>query len=168
VPLEKYVDAFLFTRFEPNGMVQGNPYIKMTTSIIDYIFRELAVTYLGRHELAQVKPQDLLADAGEDDLPESASAWVPRSERLDPTGANTGARPRPVAAKAQTAYATADGGMVLAPAAARPVSRKDEAIAQARMKGYVGDACPECGHMTLVRNGTCLKCDTCGSTTGCS
>ncbi len=166
VPLEKYVDAFLFTRFEPNGMVQGNPYIKMTTSIIDYIFRELAVTYLGRHELAQVKPQDLLADAGEDDLPESAAAWVPRSERLDPTGAHTGSRPRPVATPAPTAFATADGGMMMA--AARPASKKDEAIAQARMKGYVGDACPECGHMTLVRNGTCLKCDTCGSTTGCS
>src|SRR5262249_43178226 len=47
VPLEEYVDAFVFTRFEPNGVVQGNPHIKMTTSIIDYIFRELAITYLG-------------------------------------------------------------------------------------------------------------------------
>ena len=54
VPLEEFVDAFLFTRFEPNGMVQGNPHIKMTTSIIDYIFRELAITYLGRHDLAHV------------------------------------------------------------------------------------------------------------------
>ena len=54
VPLEEFVDAFLFTRFEPNGMVQGNPHIKMTTSIIDYIFRELAITYLDRHDLAQV------------------------------------------------------------------------------------------------------------------
>jgi len=71
VPLEEYVDAFLFTRFEPNGMVQGNPHIKMTTSIIDYIFRELAITYLGRHDLAQVAPEDLRGDAmhrEEDDL----------------------------------------------------------------------------------------------------
>ena len=63
VPLEEFVDAFLFTRFEPNGMVQGNPHIKMTTSIIDYIFRELAITYLGRHDLAHVEPEDLRGDA---------------------------------------------------------------------------------------------------------
>src|SRR5262249_39648571 len=63
VPLEEYVDAFIFTRFEPNGMVQGNPHIKMTTSIIDYIFRELAITYLGRHDLAQVEAEDLRGDA---------------------------------------------------------------------------------------------------------
>src|SRR5262249_47435065 len=63
VPLEEYVDAFLFTRFEPNGVVQGNPHIKMTTSIIDYIFRELAITYLGRHDLAQVEAEDLRGDA---------------------------------------------------------------------------------------------------------
>src|SRR5258708_40300192 len=62
VPLEEYVDAFLFTRFEPNGMVQGNPHIRMTTSIIDYIFRELAITYLDRHDLAQVNPEDLRGD----------------------------------------------------------------------------------------------------------
>src|SRR3982750_2427224 len=63
VPLDEFVDAFLFTRFEPNGMVQGNPHIKMTTSIIDYIFRELAITYLDRHDLAHVSPEDLRGDA---------------------------------------------------------------------------------------------------------
>ena len=63
VPLEEYVDAFLFTRFEPNGVVVGNPHIKMTTSIIDYIFRELAITYLGRHDLAHVDEEDLRGDA---------------------------------------------------------------------------------------------------------
>src|SRR5262249_54464662 len=63
VPLDEFVDAFLFTRFEPNGGVQGNPHIKMTTSIIDYIFRELAISYLGRHDLAHVEPEDLRGDA---------------------------------------------------------------------------------------------------------
>ncbi len=63
VPLEEFVDAFVFTRFEPNGIVQGNPHIKMTTSIIDYIFRELAITYLGRHDLAHVAEEDLRGDA---------------------------------------------------------------------------------------------------------
>src|SRR5207248_6500119 len=63
VPLEEFVDAFLFTRFEPNGGVQGNPHIKMTTSIIDYIFRELAITYLERYDLAHVREEDLRNDA---------------------------------------------------------------------------------------------------------
>src|SRR5258708_25810070 len=63
VPLEEFLDAFVFTRFEPNGVVSGNPHIKMTTSIIDYIFRELAITYLGRHDLAHVSPEDLRGDA---------------------------------------------------------------------------------------------------------
>src|SRR5205807_7785895 len=71
VPLDEFVDAFLFTRLEPNGVVQGNPHIKMTTSIIDYIFRELAISYLGRHDLAHVSPDDLRGDAlhDEDDEP---------------------------------------------------------------------------------------------------
>ena len=57
VPLEEFVDAFVFTKFEPSGMVNGNPHVKMSTSVIDYIFRELAVTYLGREDLAHV-PSD--------------------------------------------------------------------------------------------------------------
>ncbi len=56
MPLEEYVEAFTFTRFEPNGPVVGHENIKMATSILDYIFRELAVSYLGRYELAQVQP----------------------------------------------------------------------------------------------------------------
>jgi len=63
VPLDEFLDAFLFTRFEPNGMVEGNPHIKMTTSIIDYIFRELAITYLERHETGPRLPEDLRGDA---------------------------------------------------------------------------------------------------------
>jgi len=71
VPLEEYVDAFLFTRFEPNGVVQGNPYIKMSTSIIDYIFRELAITYLNRTDLAHVLPEDLRGDSLHNEKPDS-------------------------------------------------------------------------------------------------
>ncbi|MCC6625741.1 MAG: vitamin B12-dependent ribonucleotide reductase [Deltaproteobacteria bacterium] len=162
VPLEKYVDAFLFTRFEPNGIVQGNPYIKMTTSIIDYIFRELAVTYLGRHELAQVKPADLAQGPGVDDVAE-ATAHIPRTERLGP-GAQTGVVRRVMAHTApQTTTVAFEGHGTMSVA-----TEGASAATIARMKGYEGDACPECGHMTLVRNGTCLKCATCGSTTGCS
>lgn len=170
VPLDEFVDAFLFTRFEPNGMVQGNPHIKMTTSIIDYIFRELAITYLGRHDLAHVEEDDLRGDAihRDDDEPEFESEEVveermverakpvskafatPRSEHLHPVpgestnGHKHAARPAPAAATA------------------------DDRIRLARLKGYEGDPCGECGQLTLVRNGSCLKCDTCGATTGCS
>jgi ribonucleoside-diphosphate reductase alpha chain len=173
VPLEEYVDAFLFTRFEPNGMVQGNPHIKMTTSIIDYIFRELAITYLGRHDLAQVEAEDLRGDAlhrdkepefedeqvGEERIvearPPSKAFATPRSDHLHPLpegghGAGNGSGPR-------------TAGVL----AALPQTREDK-IRQARLKGYEGDPCSECGQLTLVRSGTCLKCDTCGATSGCS
>ena len=64
VPLEEFVDAFMFTRFEPTGMVQGNDTIKNATSILDYIFRELAITYLGRHDLAHVDPREIVGETG--------------------------------------------------------------------------------------------------------
>ncbi len=63
VPLEEYVEAFTFTRFEPAGPVQGNEAIRMATSVLDYVFRELAISYLGRADLAHATPADLLPDA---------------------------------------------------------------------------------------------------------
>jgi ribonucleoside-diphosphate reductase alpha chain len=169
VPLEEFVDAFLFTRFEPNGVVQGNPHIKMTTSIIDYIFRELAITYLGRHELAQVEPEDLRGDALHRDRkePEFESEEVVEERIVEP------------AAGAGKAFATPRSGH-LHPLpengsnghkqgrAATLVPAMDEKIRQARLKGYEGDPCPECGQLTLVRSGACCKCDTCGASSGCS
>src|SRR5262249_37577583 len=96
VPLEEFVDAFQFTRFEPNGIVIGNPHIKMATSIIDYIFRELAITYLGRHDLAQVEPEDLRGDAlhreKKDKEPEFESEEVVEERLVEPQAA-----PRPFA-----------------------------------------------------------------------
>ena len=64
VPLEEFVEAFTFTRFEPSGIVEGNDAIKMATSILDYIFRELAISYLGRNDLAHVEPADRPARHG--------------------------------------------------------------------------------------------------------
>src|SRR4029079_7679428 len=63
VPLEEFVDAFTFTRFDPAGPVEGNSSVKMATSILDYIFRELAISYLGRNDLAHAEPHDILPDA---------------------------------------------------------------------------------------------------------
>ncbi|RPJ04807.1 MAG: vitamin B12-dependent ribonucleotide reductase, partial [Spirochaetaceae bacterium] len=131
VPLEEYVDAFTFTRFEPNGMVMGHQNIKMTTSVIDFIFRDLAFSYLRRADLVQVKPDDLIATTTMNDLANKAG-------QDGRSGQNSTGQPEQ------------NPGLV------------------ARSIGYEGDPCPECGHFTLVRNGTCLKCETCGSTTGCS
>jgi adenosylcobalamin-dependent ribonucleoside-diphosphate reductase len=166
VPLEEYVDAFLFTRFEPHGIVQGNPHIKMATSIIDYIFRELAITYLGRHDLAHVEPEDLRGDAlhRERSEPEFHHEEVV-SERIveQPPPARPAAAPhsdrlRPV---------PAGGGNGSHRAAVVPQTT-EEKIRLARLKGYEGDPCSECGQLTLVRSGSCCKCDTCGATSGCS
>jgi ribonucleoside-diphosphate reductase alpha chain len=63
VPIEEFVEAYTFTRFEPSGMVEGNDAIKMSTSILDYIFRELAISYLGRNDLAHVEQSDLRPDS---------------------------------------------------------------------------------------------------------
>jgi ribonucleoside-diphosphate reductase alpha chain len=147
VPLEEFVDAFVHTKFEPNGIVQGNPHIKMSTSIIDYIFRELAITYLGRYELAHVDIEDTRPD----------------------TVQSSHVRPPMVAVpEAQPSGKLAAAGR---PASSSRASGKEDRESQstlARLKGYEGDACPECGQFTLVRNGTCLKCLSCGATTGCS
>jgi ribonucleoside-diphosphate reductase alpha chain len=172
VPLDEFVDAFVFTRFEPNGVVQGNPHIKLSTSIIDYIFRELAVTYLERYDLAHVNPDALRGDAmHEEDEPEPAFESeeivservvepkrptmekdlfaAPRSTHLHPKPGN-GHSP-----------GNGNGGT-------KVLSAAEERVRLARLKGYEGDPCPECGQLTLVRSGACAKCDACGATSGCS
>ncbi len=270
VPLEEYVEAFTFTRFEPAGMVQGNEAIKNATSILDYIFRELAVSYLGRHDLAHVQPEEFgasgLGRGVEGDKPQPVSpvshgmvrgqtakfrlvsndpagalAGSPAGGTLTGPGDRGGSEPAkgaavvkasaraaantsgpggsvtaaassgrggsavvaaisatpataaavafkrdyeeaPVAAPAPTADVTPAQGLFDQPLAF-PASDRDtanvsadasakvtsaERRAMAMMKGYTGDSCSECGNYSMVRNGTCLKCDTCGSTSGCS
>jgi ribonucleoside-diphosphate reductase alpha chain len=168
VPLEEFVDAFLFTRFEPNGVVQGNPHIKMTTSIIDYIFRELAISYLGRHDLAHVEPEDLRGDAmhREEDEPEFESEEVIGERVVD-------AKPQSEAfATPRTGHLHPlpdNGNGHKTAVKVSPVGETTEdKIKLARLKGYEGDPCGECGQLTLVRSGACCKCDTCGATSGCS
>ncbi len=215
VPLEEFVDAFTFTRFEPAGSVQGNEAIKMATSVLDYIFRELAVSYLGRYDLAHVTPDDMLPSTvgkgtkqsalqdREDGNTAEQDATLMMQEtmrKVASTGyvrANlkvvTAAAKSPVtsttAETTTTTYAQETSVMPLMAmavggetmtlettttevhlhhASAAPRDSRLDRIRVARSKGYEGDACPECHNMTLVRNGTCLKCDTCGSTTGCS
>jgi ribonucleoside-diphosphate reductase alpha chain len=191
VPLEEYVDAFTFTRFEPAGMVQGNETIKNATSILDYIFRELAVSYLGRYDLAHVTPDEsgsTTLGQGEDAEKPSANSIVSAglvrgkvAERLQVVGgsavAEAGTSPASgsVTASLSSAAVASSAALQLAPeadiapaVATKPLESVAEQRSIARMKGYEGESCSECGNFTMVRNGTCLKCDTCGSTSGCS
>src|SRR6056297_522923 len=159
VPLEEFVDAFVFTKFEPSGMVNGSPHVKMSTSVIDYIFRELAVTYLGREDLAHVPSDEImkrtLRPSEDDDMVGGSGS----------TSASTTAAPEQQTAPAEpVASATGTGGKKMMAGEEKPQSDYD----RAKQLGYTGDSCPECGSMTMIRNGTCQKCITCGSTTGCS
>jgi ribonucleoside-diphosphate reductase alpha chain len=198
VPLEEFVEAFTFTRFEPSGMVTGNDTIKMATSVIDYLFRELAISYLGRQDLAHATPDDLVpftvgSGDSQGDLPDDANVNQNIVRKIASTGyvrnnlrvleggqvrkavqaAAVQAATGTDGATAHAAHTHADGAHSHAhiPAAAVSgvmASSRAEKVREARARGYEGDPCGECGNMTLVRNGTCLKCDTCGSTTGCS
>jgi ribonucleoside-diphosphate reductase alpha chain len=164
VPLEEFVDAFVFTRFEPNGMVKGNDRIKMSTSVIDYVFRELAITYLGRTDLSHVPEEDLRADAigtkpGQGPVAAAGPAAAPPA--VVPIPAPT-ARPAPPSVIARAAAPMSGGSGPVAELKTLSASE------MARLKGYEGDPCGDCGQFTMVRNGTCLKCITCGTTTGCS
>ena len=180
VPLEEYVDAFTFTRFEPAGPVQGNDAIKYATSILDYVFRELAVSYLGRNDLAHVSPEDIGHDVlgkgqHEGKAPETnsvVSRGLLRSKTDRLMVVQGGGAPNIGGCLRETpdaAHEADDPTSTLGwTEPTKTVTGVAEKRAEARMKGYVGEACPECANFTLVRNGTCLKCETCGATTGCS
>ena len=214
VPLEEYVDAFTFTRFEPAGPVQGNDSIKFATSILDYVFRELAVSYMGRFDLGHVDPSDMGFDAlgkgvEEGKAPEQHGATKYLSKGLTRSrtdnlvvmrGGAAAITANDDSAPAGGAKVTAlsgvhvgdsvEGAVALKVAeperdlsptekleaqqwsksgsAAQAAPSKAERRAEAKARGYEGDMCTECSNFTLVRNGTCMKCDTCGSTTGCS
>ena len=132
----------------------------MSTSVIDYVFRELAITYLGRTDLSHVAEEDLRGDslgtkAGQGPV---AARGLPRPQ---PTQAAAERPvPAPVTARAAVPVSGGSGGLAQ--------SKVLSASEMARLKGYEGDPCSDCGQFTMVRNGTCLKCITCGTTTGCS
>ncbi len=168
VPLEEFVDTFTFQTFEPRGLVEGHPHIKMANSIIDYIFRALAVEYLHRDDLAQVPPnrdgdlpeppKGLAVEAGvqlqiddavaEDDLEavKQAAAFV------------DGELPEPEFEPVKVT--TLNGGRATA---------AEAASVQSALADLMGDAplCDTCGHIT-VRNGSCYRCLNCGNSLGCS
>ena len=187
VPLEEFVDAFTFTKFEPAGMVQGNDSIKNATSILDYIFRELAVSYLDRTDLAHVKPEGAsfddigIGDEGRvQNVKEVSETAATRSlevlKQISSTGYLRKRLPQELMQQQETSSKIIDPGEVelatmVAAKSISPVVESDPIMdprAKAKLQGYEGDPCSDCGNYTLVRNGTCMKCNTCGGTSGCS
>ena len=146
VPLEAFIKVFTFQKFEPSGPVEGGSgRVKMASSLVDWIFRELAIEYAGRDDLAHVAAEDF--DQFSISKPEITDQGVMRTE-----------------GEKREVQMTLD-------AAVGPIQERDaEARARqaAREMGFTGDICDDCGSSQMVRNGTCLKCDACGSTTGCS
>jgi ribonucleoside-diphosphate reductase alpha chain len=184
VPLEEFVDAFTFTKFEPAGMVQGNDSIKNATSILDYIFRELAVSYLDRTDLAHVAPEGASFDdlgrgqeEGVANVTELSETAASRSlevlKQISSTGYLRKRLPQELMVFQGGPMTGTDGAAVATMAVTSTTSTAIGAVsmdarAKAKMQGYEGEACGECGNYTLVRNGTCMKCNTCGGTSGCS
>ena len=140
MPLEELVDSFTFTRFEPAGTVQGHNAIKNSTSILDYVFRSIGYDYLGRKDFVHVKAVDELLDGDEGK---------------------------------QKSNGTSDTAKVAEPAllvhaeSSHTLARQSQAY-QAKVQGYTGEQCENCGSMRVKQNGTCKVCEDCGMTTGCS
>ncbi|MBZ0202268.1 MAG: adenosylcobalamin-dependent ribonucleoside-diphosphate reductase [Ignavibacteria bacterium] len=192
VPLEEFVDAFVYTRFEPNGIVIGNQNIKMTTSLIDYIFRELAVTYLGRNDLAHISQEHEMRTSPIDSISKLDTEADFEDEEIfserfidEPVNKNVDSMPNraPINVTIKDSEAnispqqTISGGPLGVQLTGAATIKKTgtgikaeatDKIQQAKLKGYTGDICQSCQSLTMVRNGTCLKCTTCGDTSGCS
>ncbi len=234
VPLEEYVEAFTFTKFEPAGMVIGNDAIKNATSILDYVFRELAVSYLGRHDLAHVDQSDFDKTALSKGIIEGkAMPFSKGLTRCTPlkaisglTGSDSKGSATPASALVQSAptvfsssnvrVISSDAAVMAlksvtsevregaiaykqdyeelvkefsedtaeektateitsalfsdaaAHAAAETKKRAANRRAESMLRGYTGNSCSECQNFTMIRSGTCEKCDTCGATSGCS
>ncbi|CUH41042.1 Vitamin B12-dependent ribonucleotide reductase [Jannaschia seosinensis] len=193
VPLEEFVDAFTFTKFEPAGMVQGNDSIKNATSVLDYIFRELAVSYLDREDLAHVKPQGATFDSiGESEAGTGAdgknghggasaatkslaviksvtsSGYLRKRLPHDLVALREGVDHVAAELAGTAGFSAGEQASYVSETSSATVATGMDARTKAKMQGYEGEACGECGNYTLVRNGTCMKCNTCGGTSGCS
>jgi ribonucleoside-diphosphate reductase alpha chain len=144
VPIDAFVKSFIFSKFEPSGMIEGGSgRVKMSSSIVDWIFRELAIEYAGRDDLAHVAAEDL--DQFSISKPHISDVGVVRSQ----------GEKRDVQMTLEASVA--------------PLGRLEERARQAaKERGFTGDVCDDCGGSQMVRNGTCLKCNECGATTGCS
>ncbi len=150
IPLEELVDTFTFTRFEPAGPVEGHENIKNCTSLLDLIFRALGLTYLGQTDFVHVKPVE---------APGARTG-----------GTTTGESPAEGSAPSSAPVVSENLPVVSTAAKSGPYASmtRGEASDLSRRAGYTGDGCSSCGSMRVRRNGTCVVCEDCGTTSGCS
>ncbi len=176
VPLEEFVEAFTFTRFEPQGIVTGNDTIKMSTSILDYIFRELAISYLDRNDLGHVDVNNIdtsptgVGVRGDETTHKVASRGFVRRELKVVSGGADNVSVLQTKNYLDT-YENEITDINNENETNEVLIKQNSTISkeiEAKIKGFEGEACGECGNFTLVRNGTCMKCNTCGATSGCS
>jgi ribonucleoside-diphosphate reductase alpha chain len=156
VPLEEYVDAFVGTRFEPSGDVEGNDSIARATSILDYLFRELAVSYLGRDDLAQISEDrfnEAITDAGSPEDAQDASRFVSKGFARGSVPDNLVSFP-PL--EARPPRVTSTSGIVLKSSSQKARNNIHPST------HYEGAPCPECGHFTVQASHSGLSCDACG------
>ena len=157
VPLAKYVDLFVWTRFEPAGPVRGHARVKMASSIMDLVFRDLAIEYLDEQGLAHVSLEHLAA------LEDGPDGLGPARESVEVQEGAPEDLPEPLEPLVDYASTAM---------ASTPVASMSQA--GARQMGYTGDVCASsvggvvCGSMRVRKNGTCTLCDDCGGTSGCS
>ncbi|MBC8299193.1 MAG: vitamin B12-dependent ribonucleotide reductase, partial [Pelagibacterales bacterium] len=160
VPLEEFVDTFTFQTFEPRGMVEGHENIKMSNSIIDYVFRALGLEYLDRTDIVQVPPKDK-------NIQETEPIEMVTKKETEPVAKK---ETEPVAKKETEPVAKTETAPV-AKTETEPVEQAENSVAtvQEVLGDMMGDApaCNECGHIT-IRNGSCYKCLNCGNSLGCS
>ncbi len=181
VPLEEFVDSFTFTKFEPNGVVQGHDRIKMVTSVMDYIFRDLAIHYLDRSDLAHVSAEDIIKESSskppsvknsstDNQYEEDSNQNFSEDSRNFKNAFKKVSLPNRSISNSDIQLSTKEEQTNKQKSVGvQPLQKTTEKILlEAKIKGYEADACSECLNHTLVRNGSCLKCNTCGSTTGCS
>ena len=155
VPLEEFVEKFVFTKFEPAGMVD-HPNIKITTSLVDFVFRALAFEYLGRTDLVHVLDNPTIGNTGEGEG-EATFLGKPELSSIRVTAPSANTTPTAQPQKLQRAVASP----------ARAESSMDAVNAAAKNMQSDAPACNTCGHIT-IRSGTCYKCLNCGNSMGCS
>jgi ribonucleoside-diphosphate reductase alpha chain len=158
VPLEEFVEKFVFTRFEPSGMVE-HPNIKSTTSIIDFIFRSMAYEYLGRNDLVHVLDKPEVENLGNAPWDHTTPTIGDRVHELSEVRVIGGSSP---AGNVQSAKSVKNNM-----SAAEQFHGYDAVNAAAKSMQSDAPACNTCGHIT-VRSGTCYKCLNCGNSMGCS
>ena len=175
VPLEEFVDTFTFQTFEPRGMVEGHENIKMSNSIIDYVFRALGLEYLNRTDIVQNPPQDSLDEENDTSAPIQSATPPPIDEQVTESPAQVEeVEPTNTSQTNETQAEAQEVQFITKVEEKETFENTDTAsnsvtTVQEVLGDMMGDApaCPDCGHIT-IRNGSCYKCLNCGNSLGCS